>query len=73
MILSKIFLFLLIFFLSFMIENAYAYFDPGTGSFIIQAILGLLAAGMATIAVSWLRFKNFLLKIFKRKNKNDKK
>ena len=73
MILPRCFLFLFIFFLSFKIENAYAYFDPGTGSFIIQAILGLLAAGMATIAVSWLKFKNFLLKIFKRKDKNVKK
>ena len=26
------------------ITNAYAYLDPGTGSFILQAILGFLAA-----------------------------
>ena len=35
----------------FIITNAYAYLDPGTGSIILQAILGAIAAG-----VSYLRF-----------------
>lgn len=61
--------FVLIFYF-FSIENSYAYFDPGTGSFIIQAILGILAAGVTTAAITWAKFKNFLSRIFK---KNDDK
>jgi len=72
MTILKNILFLFFLFISISIEKAYAYFDPGTGSFIIQAIIGFLTAGLATIAMTWSRFKNFLLKIFKRKDKKDK-
>ena len=54
------------------VTNAYAYLDPGTGSFILQAIIGFLAAVSAGITYYWSRVKNFFLKIFK-KNKNDEK
>lgn len=54
------------------VSNAYAYLDPGTGSFILQAIIGFLAAVSAGITYYWSRVKNFFLKIFK-KNKNDEK
>ena len=53
-------------------SNAYAYLDPGTGSFILQAILGFLAAVAASFLYYWSKVKNFFLKIFK-KNHNDKK
>tara|TARA_B100000989_G_scaffold162862_1_gene121661 strand:+ start:1917 stop:2165 length:249 start_codon:yes stop_codon:yes gene_type:complete len=55
--------------------KSYAYFDPGTGSFIVQAILGFLAAGLATAAMMWSKFKLFLSKIFNKKVKknNEKK
>ena len=46
--------------------NAYAYLDPGTGSLIIQAILGLLAAIGAYITLFWRKFKNLIRKIFKK-------
>ncbi len=32
---------------------AYAYLDPGTGSMILQAIIGGVAVGAATISVYW--------------------
>ena len=48
---------LVIFFYFILIENAHAYFDPGTGSFIIQAILGMLAAGFTTAIITWTKFK----------------
>ena len=54
------------------VTNAYAYLDPGTGSFILQAILGFLAALSAGFLYYWTKVKNFLLKLFK-KNINDEK
>ena len=53
-------------------SNAYAYLDPGTGSFILQAIMGFLAAISAGFIYYWTKVKNFLTKFFK-KNSDDKK
>tara|TARA_B100001175_G_scaffold153101_1_gene129766 strand:+ start:135 stop:338 length:204 start_codon:yes stop_codon:yes gene_type:complete len=47
--------------------NAYAYLDPGTGSMIIQALLGILAAIGAYITLFWRKFKNLINKIFQKK------
>jgi hypothetical protein len=38
---------------------AYAYIDPGTGSLIIQAIIGAVAAIGVTIKIFWHRLKIF--------------
>ena len=54
------------------VTNAYAYLDPGTGSFILQAIIGFLAALSASFLYYWAKVKNFFLKLFK-KNNNDEK
>ena len=54
------------------VTNAYAYLDPGTGSFILQAIIGFLAALSAGFLYYWTKVKNFFLKFFK-KNHNDEK
>ena len=51
--------------------SSQAYLDPGTGSIIIQAILGFIAAAGATITVYWKKFKEFFQKIFKSKKKID--
>ena len=54
-------------------QQAHAYFDPGTGSLIIQTIIALFATAFVTISIMWTKFKNFLLRIFKKKvNKNKK-
>ena len=44
------------------------YFDPGTGSMIIQIIIGVIAGGGALIVA----FKNKIVGLFKGKNKDDK-
>ena len=62
-------LFLLIAFFS-QTNFAYAYLDPGSGSIILQAILGFIAAAVATLSFYWSKFKLFLKKIFKKKNKD---
>ena len=53
-------------------STSYAYLDPGTGSILLQAILGAIAAGFMTISIWWQKFKSFISKIFnftKKKNK----
>ncbi len=35
---------------------AFAYFDPGTGSLLIQALIG----GLAAVAVFWGNLKNYV-------------
>ena len=54
--------------------SAHAYLDPGTGSIILQAILGFIAAAIASISIYWTKFKIFISKIFRGKNhSSDKK
>jgi len=47
---------------------AYAYYiDPGTGSIIIQVLIGSVVGGLAMIGVYRVRVKNFLLNLFKKR------
>lgn len=57
----------LVTFLFFPNNNAYAYLDPGTGSIILQAIFGLIAAIGAYITLFWRKFKDLIKKILKKK------
>jgi len=52
--------------------NAYAYIDPGTGSFIIQTILAFLAAAAFYLGYPIRVIKNLYNKIIKRKTEKDK-
>ena len=60
---SKIIIFLSFFILT---TNAHAYLDPGTGSIILQAIIGAFAAFFTSIYIFWNKVKNFYKKIFKK-------
>lgn len=51
----------------FYVNISYAYLDPGTGSIILQTILALFAAGIATISVWWQKVKFFFKNLFKKK------
>ena len=64
------FLIFLLFFNVFFLSKAQAYIDPGSGSIILQALLGALAAAGATVSIYWNKFKNFFKK---KKKKKDKK
>lgn len=70
---SKINLLLKIFivFILFTSES-YAYLDPGTGSIILQVIIGFIATTVATISIYWNKFKLFISKLFKKKEKEKK-
>lgn len=54
----------------FSFPNASAYIDPGTGSIIIQMIIGGLVGVGIAVKVFWFRIKSALSPGFK-KNNND--
>lgn len=60
-----------VFLYSILSTNAFAYLDPGTGSIILQAILGAIAAGFSYCVFYWNKVKNFFKKIFKKKEKTE--
>ena len=66
---SKILVYILIFIL-FLNNKAFAYLDPGTGSIILQGIVGAIAAGASYCAIYWQRIKNFFNRKLKKKNKD---
>lgn len=51
------------------VTNAHAYLDPGTGSMIIQALLGTIAAVSVTTALFWKRLVCFLGNLFGKSQK----
>ena len=44
--------------------NAYAYLDPGTGSIILQGIIGTVAAVSATVGLYWSQVKLYFKSTF---------
>ena len=44
--------------------KAYAYLDPGSGSFFIQMLLAALVGLSFTIKTFWKKIKEFLIKLF---------
>lgn len=49
-------------------STAFAYLDPGTGSIILQALLGAIAAGATWCSMYWQKIKNFFNKKKNKKN-----
>jgi len=43
---------------------ASAYLDPGTGSFILQMLVGAVLGGLVAIGVFWKRVLGFLKRLF---------
>jgi len=58
-----VFSFTAISFLMFFTEPAYAYLDPGTGSMILQAVIGAIAGSAVAIKIFWKRIKYFFLRL----------
>ena len=62
---------LFILYFSFILTlDAQAYIDPGSGSIIIQAIIGAIATAGTTATIYWRKIKDFFKKD---KKKNDDK
>ena len=54
-------------------NHTYAYLDPGTGSIILQAIIGFLAASVTAISIYWSKFKSLISRIFNKKEREKSK
>lgn len=55
-------LFLIFFFSLVFSRDACAYLDPGTGSYIIQILIGTLLGGFFAIKVYWRRIRSYFSK-----------
>ncbi len=53
--------FFIIFFVLF-VEPAYSYLEPGTGSILVQLIMGGMAGVLMVIKLYWNRVKSFFIK-----------
>ena len=40
-------------------QEAFAYLDAGTGSMVLQAIVGAIAGGLVVLKIYWARIKGF--------------
>lgn len=48
-------------------DTCYAYLDMGTGSYILQILLGFLFGGLVIIKVYWKKFIELIKNFFKKK------
>lgn len=48
-------------------ENASAYLDPGTGSYIFQVLIATFIGGLFAIKIFWQKIKNFFSNHFFKK------
>ena len=62
-------LFMVVYFIY--VTPAYAYLDPGTGSMILQALVGGIAAGLAVISIYFQRIKTLYKNLFSKSNQSD--
>ena len=51
---------------SYFVSDAYAYLDPGTGSVVIQAIIGALVGIGITLKIYWYKLKEKITGISKK-------
>ena len=52
-------------------DISYAYFDPGTGTLLLQGLVAALAAAGAAITIYWNKLKSLFLKKKNDKDHND--
>ena len=55
----------LLFVTGFFVSDAYAYLDPGTGSLVIQAVIGALVGVAITLKIYWYKLKEKIFRISK--------
>ena len=44
-------------------RDAHAYLDPGTGSFLLQAVIALVMGALLSLKLYWQQFKSFFARI----------
>ena len=70
---SKIFLAIAVlsFFSQFSLPDAFAYIDPGSGSIVIQMLIGALVGVGIAVKVFWFKIKLSLSSVFNKNDSND--
>jgi hypothetical protein len=48
-------------------QNAFAYLDPGTGSYVYQVLVAAIIGGLFTIKTFWRKIMNFFENILSKK------
>ena len=48
-------------------QNAFAYLDPGTGSYIFQVLIAVSIGGLFTVKMYWQKIKIFFSHLFSKK------
>jgi len=66
------FIWLLVFFSVFPLKRAFAYLDPGTGSYVIQILIGAAFGAGYVIKSYGRRILSFFTRTFSRKQKTSK-
>jgi O-antigen/teichoic acid export membrane protein len=51
----------------FLLQNAFAYLDPGTGSYVFQVLVAAFIGGLFTIKIYWRKIKDFIINCFSKK------
>jgi hypothetical protein len=54
-----------------LIRKAHAYIDPGTGSYIIQVIIGCLMGAAFALKVYWKKVKVYFSNLFSKRTKSE--
>ena len=49
--------------------NAYAYLDPGTGSYVFQMSLAFLAGAMYALKIYWTKIISYIINFFSKEKK----
>jgi hypothetical protein len=57
---------LAVYFWLLMAPTAYAYMDPGSGSFIFQIVISSLLATGVAVKLFWQRIRGLFIRLFKR-------
>jgi hypothetical protein len=52
-------------------HDAHAYFDPGTGSMVLQLLMASILGFIFTLKTYWGNFKAFVKNLFGKKSTND--
>jgi len=49
------------------VQNAYAYLDPGTGTYLLQLLIAAVVGGLFLIKTYFMQIKSFFIRIFSKK------
>ena len=51
--------------------EVHAYFDPGTGSMVLQLFISIVLGFIFSLSIYWEKFKNFFKKVFSKNNSDN--